>query len=147
VTKPPLSVLPPGAGWTQVSGSGRHVRLRFNHDGTAIEFSTRRCAEGRLRHAYPVGAHDVELAVPNDAAPQKVTRPLAVLTQTILNSDNCCRRVVFAVPAGDAAMVSAAEAAGFRYVLDVDVPGAELSLLVAEPSWITELDDDRVPGS
>jgi hypothetical protein len=147
VTLPPLIVLPPGAHWTQVSGSGRDVRLRFDHNGTAIEFSARRCAEGRLRHAYPVGAHDVELAVPDDAAPHRVTRPLAALAQTILNSDNSCRRVVFAASAGDAAMVSAAEAAGFRYVLDVDVPGAELSLLVAEPSWITELDDDRVPGS
>ena len=147
MTTPPLSVLPPDADWTQLSGAGRDVRLRFAHDGDAIEFSARRCAEGRLRDAYPVGARDVELDVTNDAAPQRVTRPLAALTQTILNSDNSCRRVVFAAPADDAAMVSAVEAAGFRYVLDVDVPGAELSLLVAEPSWITELDDDRVPGS
>lgn len=65
----------------------------------------------------------------------------------ILRSDAHCRRVVFAAAAGDQAMVAAVQAAGFRCVLDVDVPGAELSLLVAEPGWVTERDDDRVPGS
>ena len=144
---PPLTVPPPSADWTQVSDSRLGMRLRFDHHGSAIEFSARRCADGRLRHAYPVGAHDVELAITDDAASQGVTRPLAALAQTILNSDINCRRVVFAAPASDAAMVYAAEAAGFRYVIDVDVPGAELSLLVAEPNWITELDGDRVPDS
>ena len=144
---PSLSPLQLDTGWTELSGDGRDVRLRFDQEGTAIEFSARRCAEGRLRDAYPVSAHDVELDVPNSAAPQRVTRPLAALTQTILNSDDSCRRVVFAAATDDEAMVSAVEAAGFRYVRDVDVPGAELSLLVAEPSWIIELDDDRVPGS
>jgi hypothetical protein len=147
MTMPPLSVLPPDADWTQLSGAGRDVRLRFSHDGNAIEFSARRCAEGRLRDAYPVSAHDVELNVSNKSAPQLITRPLAALTQVILNSDDSCRRVVLATTAGDEAIVSAVEAAGFRHVLDVDVPGSELSLLVAEPSWIIELDDDRVPGS
>jgi hypothetical protein len=147
MTIPSLRALKLDAEWTQLSGDGRDVRLRFDQEGNAIEFSARRCAEGRLRDTYPVSAHDVELNVSNNGAPQLITRPLAALTQTILNSDDCCRRVVFAAATDDEAMVSAVEAAGFRYVLDVDVPGAELSLLVAEPSWIIELDDDRVPGS
>ena len=112
-----------------------------------VEFSARRCADGRLRDAYPVSAHDVELDVLNGAAPQQITRPLAVLTQAILNSDDSCRRVVIAAAADDQDLVAAAQAAGFRYVLDVDVRGAELSLLVAEPRWVTEFDNDRVPGS
>jgi len=38
---------------------------------------------------------------------------------------------------------------GFRHVVDVDVPGEELSLLVREPEWVTQVDADldRVPGS
>jgi hypothetical protein len=89
----------------------------------------------------------VELDVVNGAAPQRILRPLALLTQAILNSDDGCKRVVFGAAADDQDLVAAAQAAGFRYVLDVDLPGAELSLLVAEPRWVTELDDGRVPGS
>jgi hypothetical protein len=147
MTIPPLRALKLDTEWTQLSDDGRDVRLRFHQKGNAIEFSARRCAEGRLRDAYPVSAHDVELNVSTRVAPQGITRPLAALTQTILNSDHSCRRVVFAAASDDAATVSAVEAAGFRCVLDVDVPGAELSLLVAEPSWILELDDDRIPDS
>ncbi|GCE44881.1 hypothetical protein Rhow_000507 [Rhodococcus wratislaviensis] len=47
------------------------------------------------------------------------------------------------------ATIAAAEAAGFRYVVDVDVAESELSLLVSEPGWVTEVDIDleHVPGS
>jgi hypothetical protein len=33
--------------------------------------------------------------------------------------------------------------------VDVDVPGAELSLFVTEPSWVSKVDSDlhKVPGS
>ena len=133
--------------WTERSGTEGDVRLQFDQEGTPIEFSARRCADGRLRNAYPVSAHDVELDVLNGAAPQQIVRALAVLTQAILSSDHSCRRVVFAAAADDHALVAAAQAAGFRYVLDVDVPGAELSLLVAEPRWLTDFDNDRVPGA
>ena len=143
----PFGALKLDTRWTERSGTEGDVRLRFDKEGTPIEFSARRCADGRLRNAYPISAHDVELDVLNGAAPQQIMRPLAVLTQAILNSDDSCRRVVFAAPAEDHALVAAAQAAGFRYVLDVDVPGAELSLLVAEPRWVTEFDDDRVPGA
>jgi hypothetical protein len=57
--------------------------------------------------------------------------------------------VVFAAPVDDLEIVAAAEAAGFRYVVDVEVPGEDLSLLVAEPEWVTrvDMDLDRVPGT
>lgn len=143
----PFGALELDTRWTERSGTEGDVRLRFDQEGTPIEFSARRCADGRLRNAYPVSAHDVELDVLNGAAPQQIVRALAVLTQAILSSDHSCRRVVFAAAADDHALVAAAQAAGFRYVLDVDVPGAELSLLVAEPRWLTDFDNDRVPGA
>ena len=145
--KKPFGALKLDTQWTERSGTERDVQLRFDQEGTPIEFSARRCADGRLRNAYPVSAHDVELDVLNGAAPQQIVRALAVLTQAILSSDHSCRRVVFAAAADDHALVAAAQAAGFRYVLDVDVPGAELSLLVAEPRWLTDFDNDRVPGA
>jgi hypothetical protein len=107
----------------------------------------RRCIDGPLRDTYPVGNYDVELCLAKDVTPEYLIGPLAEVASEILAADPHCRRVVFAAPAGDQATVAAAEAAGFRYVLDVDVRERELSLLVAEPHWATEvnLDLDRVP--
>jgi hypothetical protein len=108
-----------------------------------------RCATGRLRDAYPVHRHDVEARLTGPLPAGDVTRVLAQTARAVFERDPHCRRVVFAAAAGDLGTVTAAEAAGFRYVVDVDVPGAELSLLVAEPDWVTtvDIDLDRVPGT
>jgi hypothetical protein len=72
-----------------------------------------------------------------------------VLAGAIQAADPRCRRVVFAAPVDDLEIVAAAQAAGFRYVVEVEVPGEDLSLLVAEPEWVTrvDMDLDRVPGT
>ncbi|RVX38879.1 hypothetical protein EDD27_1207 [Nonomuraea polychroma] len=103
-----------------------------------------RCATGRLRDAYPVAAHDLELRV-NEAT----TGLLRALVEAVSVADPRCRRVVYAVPEGDLAGIAAAEAAGFRYVVDVDLADAQLSLLVAEPAWVTrtDMDLDNVPDT
>lgn len=113
-----------------------------------VTVDVRRCMAGRLRDAYPVSAHDVEVCILGTATPEVVTDVLGATARAVLSADPRCRRVVFAAPAGELNTVAAAAAAGFRYVLDVDVPGAELSLLVAEPEWVTwvDIDLDRVPG-
>ncbi|WP_433346134.1 hypothetical protein ACQP25_26215 [Microtetraspora malaysiensis] len=118
-------------------------------DGVLVEVRVERCTAGRLREAYPVGAHDVEIRVAEGTSPALLTEVLAVLVGAIRVADPRCRRAVFAAPVDRPDMVAAAQAAGFRYVLDVDVPGAELSLLVAEPEWVTcvGMDLDRVPGA
>lgn len=137
-----------GSEWRRIDSSGR-VLLQFAAHGSVVEIVACRSVEGRLRDAYPVSYHDVELQAADRPASQGFTSALAELSRAILAADQDCRRVVFGAPAGDEAAVSAARAAGFRYVLDVDVPGAELSLLVAEPNWVTTLDSglDEVPES
>jgi hypothetical protein len=112
--------------------------------------SVERCAQGRLRNAYPVSRHDVELRVEH-LQPDSLTAVLSGESDRVLEQDPECRKVVFAAPVGDVEVVAAAERAGFRYVVDVDVPeGSEvisLSLLVREPAHVTrvDMDLDRVP--
>ncbi|MEU6729342.1 hypothetical protein ABZ917_37050 [Nonomuraea wenchangensis] len=103
-----------------------------------------RCAAGRLRDAYPVAAHDLELRVAEADA-----ELLRALVDDIAAADPQCRRVVYAVPQGDLDRMAVGEAAGFRYVVDVDLADEQLSLLVAEPEWVTRTDMDlnHVPGS
>lgn len=106
-----------------------------------------RCVTGRLRDAYPVNAHDVEVRVTEELPADLLAEMLAKTAREVLGDDPRCRRVVFAAPVDDLTRIAAAQAAGFRYVVDVDVPGEELSLLVAEPRWVTAMDLDRVPGT
>lgn len=110
-----------------------------------------RCVTGRLAGAYPAASHDVELqvaGVPTD----RLAEVLRTESDRVLTEDPRCRKVVFGAPVDDLEVMAAAEAAGFRYVVDVDVPdddaGAlELALLVREPAWVTRVDMDleRVP--
>ncbi|GAA4965842.1 hypothetical protein HD597_007027 [Nonomuraea thailandensis] len=103
-----------------------------------------RCAAGRLRDAYPVAAHDLEVQ-----APEADAGLLRAVVDAVAQADPHCRRVVYAVPEGDLNRMAVAESAGFRYVVDVDLADAQLSLLVAEPEWVTrtDMDLDHVPGS
>ncbi|WP_431971081.1 hypothetical protein [Nocardia sp. bgisy134] len=116
---------------------------------TPVTVDVARCADGRLRVAYPVGAHDVEVRITGAPSAQVLTDALAAATSAILDADPHCRRVVFAVPKGDEAGLAAAELAGYRHVVDVDVPGQSLGLLVVEPAWVTaaDIDNEHVPGT
>ncbi|MFJ2756421.1 hypothetical protein ACIO3S_12530 [Nocardioides sp. NPDC087217] len=112
-----------------------------------------RCVEGRLRNAYPVAEHDVEIQV-SGVEFADLGRVLSEEAKRVLADDPRCRKVVYAAPAGVREAIDAAESAGFRNVVEVDVLTPlggveELVLLVREPAYVTEVDMDldRVPGS
>ncbi|MEU0312099.1 hypothetical protein [Nocardioides sp. NPDC006273] len=151
VTPPPPVDL---TGWGQVDHSARRATNRTTlrgASGAAVDVELVRCAAGRLREAYPVSEHDVEVRVGAASAggvePAALTALLGDLVQAVLASDPECRRVVLAIPEGDLEVLAAAEDAGFRYVVDVDLPDEAVSLAVAEPAWVTaiDMDLDHVP--
>lgn len=123
------------------------VRLRIDGPhGARAGIVLQRCTAGPLGDAYPVAEHDVEVQVVGTA---DLTAVLRGLVSAVEAADPGCRRVVFAAAIGDLAAVEAAETAGFRYVLDVDLPSSapgsgvdSRSLLVAEPGWVTHIDED-----
>ena len=104
-----------------------------------------KCINGRLRNAYPVGRHDVELVV-TQVPPGHLADVLRNESARILSDDPDCRKVIFAARADDLSAVAAAEEAGFRFVVEVDVPDGgevlELMLLVREPPRVTRVDMD-----
>lgn len=140
-----------GSGWTVTPGATDALDImRRDEDGERVEAVARYATGGPLRDAYPVGAHDVEIRISRrDPTSSRLTGFLDELGASILAADRGCRRVVVAVAPDDLAAVTAAESVGFRHVVDVDVPGEELSLLVREPEWVTQVDADldRVPGA
>ena len=143
--------LNPGPGWTVTPGEKDVLDIiRRDDDGERVEAVARYANGGPLRDAYPVGAHDVEIRISRRLSPSsRLTALLDELAVAILAADRACRRVVAAVAPDDLAAIAAAKSVGFRHVVDVDVPGEELSLLVREPEWVTQVDADldRVPGT
>lgn len=106
-----------------------------------------RCLTGRLSDSYPSGEHDLEVLVDKLHPLDELSTVLRSVTDGVEQEHPECRRVVFAAPEGSTDVVSAATEAGFRYVVDVEVDGQSLSLMVAEPAWVTavDMDLDRVP--
>jgi hypothetical protein len=143
--------LNPGPGWTVTPGEeGGLDIIRRDDDGECVEAVARYASGGPLRDAYPVSSHDVEIRISRQSPrSSRLTAFLDELGAAILAADRACRRVVVAVAPDDLAAISAAESVGFRHVVDVDVPGEELSLLVREPEWVTQVDADlyQVPGT
>jgi hypothetical protein len=137
-------------GWTIVSQqSSRHAtKFVLTKAGTNLDATLERCAHGRLRDAYPVAERDIEIRL-DDLLTDELTALLDALSVAVQQADPQCRRVVFGANRGDLATLAAAEKAGFRYVVDVDLARASLSLTVTEPSWVTsvDMDLDRVPGT
>ncbi|MFE7029139.1 hypothetical protein ACFU9Y_02445 [Streptomyces sp. NPDC057621] len=145
---PELAVPPP---WrTTLEARDRFTgRLRLHAHGAEAAVHVERCAAGRLQDAYPAGAHDVEVRIEPGIPDGTLVPLLRTLVDTVRTADAQCRRIVYAVDEGDTKSSGEAEAAGFRYVLDVDVQDLALSLLVAEPEWVTatDMDLDHVPGT
>lgn len=141
-----------------ISWSGTRGRLLLRREGSkSVTVEMQWCAAGRLRNSYPISARDIEVRLFGLASSDELTTALAAVVAAIHSAEAHCRKVVYAVESNGAhqgrisrlATIAAAEAAGFRYVVDVDVAESELSLLVSEPGWVTEVDIDleHVPGS
>ncbi|MER5795842.1 hypothetical protein [Streptomyces sp. NPDC001980] len=143
--------LAPDRGWEAVpTACGRTTAdLRLRRDAVTVDVRLQRCAAGRLRDAYPAGAHDLEVRVGAGCPDDLLPALLRTLTAAVRAADPRCRRVVLAVPVADRGGITAAESAGYRYAVDVDLGTEELALLVAEPDWVTvtDIDLDRVPGA
>lgn len=145
------AALPPIAppSWTvdaeEVTRTSRRMRLR--RDGSVVVVELERCTAGRLAAAYPVGARDVELRVElGEGGP--LSDALRDVTAAVRAADPGCRKVVYAADVERPGDGAAALAAGFRPVVEVDVP-EPVELYVWEPAWVTRLDTelDEVPGS
>lgn len=141
---PNLPALHLPATWSVTGHRVTRTRTEFfgTPDGTtATTIVVERSGAGRLADAYPISTHDIEIQV-LAVQPRVLTAVLQELTATIQQADPECRRVVFAAPAGDLASVAAAEQAGFRYVVDVDIFDGSVSLMVVEPAWVAHVDMD-----
>ncbi|MGO1726176.1 hypothetical protein ACTXJX_08800 [Glutamicibacter ardleyensis] len=87
-----------------------------------------------LRDAYPVSAHDRVLSV----SPNAVAQSIQLVSEELMRRDPECRRLVIATDESDVAQIARAEAAGYRYVVDVDLYDRAVSLMTAEPAWVLE---------
>lgn len=122
----------------------RQVVERGEHRSVVL---LERAATGVFRDAFPVGEHDLRVDVDPLPEPRELTELLGLFRAQFNLVDPDCRRLVYAAPEDDLTVVAAAEQAGFRYVVDVEVSTGSYSLMVVEPDRVTsvDMDLDRVP--
>lgn len=117
----------PLAGWEAV--------YDVSEDGVARgSVRVARVLDTEYAPTYPVSGHDRLLEPSDDAAPEA----LQLASEQTFADDPRCRRLVVAVPEEDLEQIERAEKAGYRYVVDVDLPDRAVSLLAAEPEWVLE---------
>lgn len=115
-----------------VSGVQRFRITQNGEDRGTV--SVRFVTDTRIRETYPVSARD-RLVEPPEGAPSEV---IQLVSEEVMGQDPKCRRLVIAVDEEDVQAVDRAERGGYRYVLDVDLPGRAVALLAAEPDWVLE---------
>ncbi|MGW3497441.1 hypothetical protein [Streptomyces sp. NPDC001020] len=132
--------------WTRSTG---RLRLHLHGQGIDIGVRVERCAAGRLREAYPAGARDLEVRIDGGCPHNALAELLLTLVDAVRAADPRCRRIVYAAAEDDQDTIAVAAAAGFRHAVDVDLGEQQLSLLVAEPDWVSAIDMDleHLPGT
>lgn len=143
----PVVDLGPAWGVVDQAVTPVHVRQVVEKGEHRTTVLLERVAAGIFRDAVPVGEHDLRVdldPVPDDDG---LVELLGVFREQFSVLDPNCRRLVYAAVEGDLEVIAAAEAAGFRYVVDVEVSDGRYSLMVVEPERVTsvDMDLDRVP--
>ncbi|MFF0543191.1 hypothetical protein ACFYTF_10165 [Nocardia thailandica] len=140
---PPWSSAAPTHGTTTVSLTAQ------NRDGRTAHIQLQRCTVGRLRYAYPTGEHDIEIQITQGENAPLSADLISAVVAAIEAAEPRCRRIVLPVPVAALDDIAAAEQAGLRPVVEVDLPDAELVLLVVEPAWVRGEggNADQVPGT
>lgn len=144
-----VPVVDPGPSWVLAGQrvTPSYAQQLVEKDGLHVTALLERAVTGVFREAFPCGEHDLRLGISPTPHPASLTELLTAYAGQFAVLDPECRRLVFAAPEGDLAAIGAAEQAGFRYVVDVEVADGSYSLMVVEPEWVTavDMDLDRVP--
>ncbi|MFH8475681.1 GNAT family N-acetyltransferase [Streptomyces sp. NPDC018000] len=107
----------------------------------AFQVEIQRVLSHPLRGCYPVGAHDLLLAV-IPLAPQPEPDAVALLdalTQALFGADPRCRRVMAAPDVADVPALERYTAGRFRTVAEADLHERTVTLMVVEPPQVMEV--------
>ncbi|WP_335933551.1 GNAT family N-acetyltransferase [Streptomyces sp. PTD5-9] len=140
-TLAPAPPTPPEAGPARLTPTGVARAYTALRDGgtPAFRVEIRRVLTHPLRGCYPVGAHDLLLAlVPLSPRPSPAAASLLdALTEALFAADPRCRRVMAAPDVDDAPAHERYAAGRFRTVAEADLPERTVTLMVVEPPRIT----------
>lgn len=114
---------------------GQEFSLAIKHSGSEVALVNIARAVGSVfESSYPAGLRDRLLAV-SDGAPAGA---IQLASEFVMATDGACRRIITACAEGDIDSIARAEAAGYRFVVEVDTRTGSFALLAAEPAWVLE---------
>ena len=127
-----------GPEWTcepVAAGSGGGSALAIAQAGKHVAtVGVKRIVESEFAATYPSGLRD-RLLVPEVGAPAEA---IQLASEFVMSQDPACRRLVLVCEEEDLKAMSIAEAAGYRFVVDVDLNRGSFALMTAEPDWVLE---------
>lgn len=114
---------------------GQEFTLAISHAGDRVAtVGVQRVVDSEFAATYPSGLRD-RLLLPEPGAPAEA---IQLASEFVLDAVPACRRLVVATAENDLAAIGIAEAAGYRYVVEVDLHRGSFALLTAEPAWVLE---------
>ena len=114
---------------------GHDSTLAVRHKGSRVAtLGVKRVVDSEFAATYPSGLRD-RLLLPEPGAPAEA---IQLASEIVMGSDPACRRLVLATAEDDLDAIGVAEAAGYRFVVEVDLHRGSFALLIAEPVWVLE---------
>lgn len=128
----------PGPEWSCAAVAplpGQEYTLAIGRaSGPVATVGVARVVDSEFAATYPSGLRD-RLVLPDEGAPAEA---IQLASEFVMETDPACRRLVLACAEDDLEAIGTAEAAGYRYVVDVDLHRGSFALLTAEPAWVLE---------
>jgi hypothetical protein len=114
---------------------GHDSTLEVSHAGSHVATcGVLRVVDSEFAATYPSGLRD-RLLLPEPGASAEA---IQLASEFVMGSDPACRRLVLATAEDDLEAIGVAEAAGYRFVVEVDLHRGSFALLIAEPVWVLE---------
>jgi hypothetical protein len=127
-----------GPEWTCESVAalpGHGSTLAVRHAGSHVAtLGVKRVVDSEFATTYPSGLRD-RLLLPEAGAPAEA---IQLASEFVMETEAACRRLVLACAEDDLEAIGIAEAAGYRFVVEVDLHSGSFALLAAEPAWVLE---------
>jgi hypothetical protein len=114
---------------------GQEFTLAISHEGDHVAtVGVQRVVDSEFAATYPSGLRD-RLLLPEPGAPAEA---IQLASEFVMETEAACRRLVLACAEDDLEAIGIAEAAGYRFVVEVDLHRGSFALLTAEPAWVLE---------
>lgn len=114
---------------------GQESSFAVHHSGSLVaRVNVTLVLGSEFEASYPAGLRDRLMTVTERGPAQAIQ----IASEFVMSVDRSCRRIVMACAEDDIESIARSEAAGYRFIVEVDTYSGSYALLAAEPDWVME---------